>query len=1394
MGSDVLTVATATGAFADKNVGTGKTVSITGLSLGGGDAANYTLISTTATTTADIIAASITGVTGITALNKVYDATTAAALDTSGVSFTGRIGSDVLTVASGTGAFADKNVGTGKTVTVTGLTLGGADAGNYVFSGGTATTTASITPATISSVTGIAAFNKSYDATTAATLDTSGVNFAGRLGSDVLTVTGGTSAFADKNAGTAKTVTISGLTFGGADAGNYVFNGGSSATTTANITRASVTVTGATAANKIYDATTAATLTSNGTLNGLQGGETLALNVTGASFADKNVGTAKAVTISGYSLADGSGLASNYQLDTTSAAATANITPATISAITGIGAVDKVYDATTAVNVSTTSASFTGRLGSDVLTVGGGSGSFADKNVGTNKAITVTGLSLGGADAGNYTLASTSGTATGSITAAPLTVSGVAVADKTYDGTTAATLTSAGSLSGLQGGETLTLNTGSVAFTDKNAGTGKTVNVSGYSLADGTGLASNYQLITSGLSTSATISRATISAIAGLTAVNKVYDATTAASINSAGATFTGRIGSDNLTVAAGSASFADKNVGTGKTVSFSGLTLGGADAGNYVFTGSTPTLTADITPATISGLMGIAANKIYDATTNATLNTANATFVGKQGSDDLTVSAGSGSFADKNVGVGKTVTITGLTFGGTDAGNYIFASGTSTTTATITAAPITISGVTANNKVYDATTGATVNVAGATLSGKLAGDSLTLTGATGSFADKNVGTGKAVNITGLTLSGADAGNYALASSTAAGTATITAATIASVGGFAVATRTYDGTTNASLNSGGAIFTGKLGSDVLTVASATGAFADKNAATGKTVNISGIALGGSDAGNYVLASTSATAIGNIDKAAITITGVSAQSKVYDGTTAAVLNTSGASFGGKIAGDDVQIAGNLTGAFVDKNAGTGKAVTFTGLTLSGADAGNYTAANTSASTTADITPATISGLGGLSVLSKSYDGTTTATLNSGGVTFTGKIGSDVLTLGSVTANFADKNAATGKAVFLSGINLGGADARNYVYTGTTSATLVGTINPALLTLTGLTAANKVYDTTTNATLTSNGTLSGLVNGETLNLQIDGATFADKNAGTGKTVTVTGYSLTNGTGLTSNYAFSTDGLRTRADITPAAIAGIGGITAASRLFDGTTDAVLDTSAAGFTGRLGSDVLTVATATGAFETPDAGTAKTVDISGLSLGGADAGNYVLASTTARTTANIMSPVPANVLNTVTGSNQITNGVNTLIASASPAAVAPPGQGQSLGSVGTGTSLQIGGGGSGGVSAPSGAVPLRASLESGTITVGGDAPASGSSAGSAAPSSSGSTSGSTTTSNGGSGSKTGSTSTSTTSDGSTPAAANDTGSGSGSKSDSTADSGACTTNGSGQVVCQPGS
>src|SRR5439155_17929686 len=126
------------------------------------DAGNYQLTATTATTTADITALAITGT--ITADAKIYDGTTSATIASR--SLTGVIAPDVVAYTGGTATFADKHVGTAKTVTATGLSLAGAAGRNYTVNS-TATTTASITARVLTgAATGL---NRVYDGATTAT-------------------------------------------------------------------------------------------------------------------------------------------------------------------------------------------------------------------------------------------------------------------------------------------------------------------------------------------------------------------------------------------------------------------------------------------------------------------------------------------------------------------------------------------------------------------------------------------------------------------------------------------------------------------------------------------------------------------------------------------------------------------------------------------------------------------------------------------------------------------------------------------------------------------------------------------------------------------------------------------------------------------------------------------------------------------------------------------------------------------------------------------------------------------------------------------------------------------------------------------------------------------------
>jgi autotransporter-associated beta strand protein len=128
--------------------------------------------------------------------------------------------------------------------------------------------------------------------------------------------------------------------------------------------------------------------------------------------------------------------ASDYTGSTTAAPAPVSITPAMLT-VNGVTAKNKVYDSTTTATLNTSSATLSGIVNGDNVTLDASSytATFSTKNVGIAIPVTVTGLALGGTQAGNYTLTQPTGL-TANITPAMLTVTGVTVNNKVYDTTT----------------------------------------------------------------------------------------------------------------------------------------------------------------------------------------------------------------------------------------------------------------------------------------------------------------------------------------------------------------------------------------------------------------------------------------------------------------------------------------------------------------------------------------------------------------------------------------------------------------------------------------------------------------------------------------------------------------------------------------------------------------------------------------------------------------------------------------------------------------------------------------------------------------------------------------------------------------------------------------------
>ena len=166
-------------------------------------------------------------------------------------------------------------------------------------------------------------------------------------------------------------------------------------------------------------------------------------------------------------------------------------------------------------------------------------------------------------------------------------------------------------------------------------------------------------------STTAAIIKKALTASAS--ASNKTYNGNTTASTT---LSFSGLAGTETLGQSV-SSTFNNKNVGTGKTVTVNSITLSdgsnGGLASNYTVSAG-QTTTADITAKslTVSGIT--ASNKTYDANTNATVNIGSVSYSGLVSGDNFTVSV-SGTFDNKNIGTGKTVTLSS-SYSGSDVSN----------------------------------------------------------------------------------------------------------------------------------------------------------------------------------------------------------------------------------------------------------------------------------------------------------------------------------------------------------------------------------------------------------------------------------------------------------------------------------------------------------------------------------------------------------------------------------------------------------------------------------------------------------------------------------------------------------------------------------------------------
>ena len=878
------------------------------------------------------------------------------------------------------------------------------------------------------------------------------------------------------------------------------------------VTQKALTISSAAATSKTYDRTTTATIT--GSLSGVVNSDVVTLSGAG-TFAQSNIGTAISVTST--STLGGAG-AANYSL-TQPTGLTANITAKTLT-VSGASASNKTYDGTNTATV--TGGSLVGIVSPDAVSLSQ-SGTFSQTTIGTTLSVTST-STIGGADAGNYTLTQPTGL-TANITAKALTISGMTASDKTYEGTTTATL-SGGSLVGVVSPDVVTL-TQTGTFSQSNAGNGLTI--SSTSTLGGAD-AGNYSL-TQPSGITASITKAT----------PVINSSPSASDITLGQALSSSTLTSGSATPSGGSFAFTSPSTVPGSTGSYSAsVTYSPTDGTNYntvsgttnvnVNAALTPTLNSVTLSSNLTSTYGTASSGISFSPSGSNLS-GNITVTAQSGFE-VSTSSGSGYGASVSVASGSTVYVSfSSTMNAGIYSNTVFAvissagasnlnATTSSTGNIVSPKALSISPATIASKSYDGSN-ACGTISQGTLTGFVGSETVTISNVTGTYSDANVGTGKTATIIYTLANGSNGGlaiNYALANTNETGD--ITSKTL-SISAATIASKVYDASSSTGTITAGTL-SGFVGSETVSLSTVTGIYSDANVGTGKTATISYTLANGSNGGlatNYTLSNTSST--GNITAKSLSISAASIASKTYDASATSGTVTPGTLSG--FVGSETVTVSAAVGTYADGNVGTGKSATIVYTLANGINGGlatNYTLANTVG--TGNITGKALT-IVGATAQNKSYDGTTTAIISGG--TLSGIESGDVVTL-SQLGTFATSNAGTGIAV-TSTSTIGGASSANYSLTQPNG--LTADITAANLTITANNVSKNSGVALSGGAGSTAFTSSGLQNGQT----IGSVTISYGSAGsaTGDGITPGIYSsqvtpslATGGTFNSANYSIS------------------------------------------------------------------------------------------------------------------------------------------------------------------------------------------------------------------------------------------------------------------------------
>jgi len=894
---------------------------------------------------------------------------------------------------------------------------------------------------------------------------------SGVVNGDSVSVSSGSATMSGKDVGGHTLTDMSGLTLSNS---NYTLTGGSGSVT---VSKRDLQLN----ATKTYDGTT--TLGSGTvTLGGLQNGETL--NYSDVTLSDANVATANKY-VTAITLANGTGDINNYQLPSLLSQGVLN--NATINKATLTVSGSKTYDGGIGMPNQLTLGGFVGNE-----TVGYSSATISNSHVATvNKyvnSITLTDGDNGGL-ASNYQInagydASTNHVAVNAATLTP-TISNTGVT-KVYDGSVSTTLTPTYTFSGLIAGDTTaTLTNTSKAYNSKDVASANQITVSGLAISGVTGnnnsQSTDYVLDSSSKTVAASVTAKALT-VSGLGSQNKTYDGTTTATVTGTaalqaaiapgtGSSGDGKAYTNDAVNLSGTAvgDFNSKNVTGATSVAFTGLSLSGADAGNYTLTQHANNTTARITPKTLTVNGITASDKAYDGARAANVNTSDVSLQagGMVAGDSVTVSS-VGTFSDKNVGTGKTVSLVN-TYGGTDLGNYTVIDQASTTASITRLASVAwIGGTTGNwfnpanwagGAVPDLANVAQVSIPAnvvvsfnnANLSGQASGGTVQIDGLGSAQGGLNMQAGTLqVGTSGVTLNALSQSGGTLTS-----TGAVDLGTFAQTGGSAQTSAGFSASTGYSQSGPGTVTVG----GTTTIGSTSGNVSLGNLSTGALViNNQGGSVGQS-AGTHVSSGTTTVTARNANGSAADITLGNAGNDLGGTVSTDGANVTLRDDTGGLTLGDTTATGTLTvdshGGRIDQAVGT--ALNVTGTTQVTALDG---------SSPADIT---------LGSPSNRFGGLLTANGRDVNINADGPLDIDVTASGTATVsasgNLNATLAVTGDASLTSGgdLNLGGR-------AGNLQASSAGTVNFRALDVDGALSVSAKKDITQTGPLSVGGQAS------------------------------------------------------------------------------------------------------------------------------------------------------------------------------------------------------------------------------------------------------------------------------------------------------------------------------